>query len=312
MTNRKKIVFIVILCICIHFILIILFTKLSSLKNEHRIQLKNYKKLKECKILFMGDSHTARAVDYTKIDSSYSLAYFGENNMMNYYKLRYIIENKYAIPNYVILTCDIVIHTYGFNLARNNKTFYYSLIQLKDLKDLEDNVMLTYIDYCKYKFFPYLDWQYATNLVNLEREKKSKKIFSDLSIEKRKKKANTFVVNESLNNGKKESFYSERALNYIQKTINLCKENNIKLIFIKIPLTKYIFDEIKFNVDSNYITNRPSENIIRNNNLPILDFEYLFQNNDSLFFDSHHLNKKGKDKFTIILKQKMDSLMKVY
>jgi hypothetical protein len=101
-------------------------------------------------------------------------------------------------------------------------------------------------------------------------------------------------------------------LNYLQKTILLCQENKIKLIFVKFPLTKNIFDVIKFKVDSSFIRCRPAEKIINQYSIPILNFEYLYQNNPELFFDSHHLNIIGKNKFTSILKQKLDSLYKVY
>ncbi len=65
-------------------------------------------------------------------------------------------------------------------------------------------------------------------------------------------------------------------------------------------------------MDSTYLTKRPSEIIINKNNIPILDFEYIYQNNTELFFDTHHLNANGKEKFTEVFKLKIDSLLKIY
>jgi hypothetical protein len=260
----------------------------------------------------MGDSHTARGVDLSKIDSSYSLAYYGENNMMNYYKLNYILKNNYCIPKYIVLPCDIVTHTYGFNLARNNKSFYYEFIDFNELPNLSNNSPAAYFDYFKVKLFPYTDWQYALNKVNMDREKKSKIKFSDLPLDKQRRVASFLIEDELLDHRDKSSYYNRRAINYTQKTIDLCNKYGIKPIFVKFPLTKFIFEIIKNNVDSMYITNRPAEKLIKKNNVPILDFEYIYQNNTELFFDTHHLNAHGKEKFTVVLKQKLDSLLKVY
>ncbi|MBK8366602.1 MAG: hypothetical protein IPL10_04045 [Bacteroidetes bacterium] len=188
----------------------------------------------------MGDSHTVRGIDLSKIDSSYSLAFYGENNMMNYYKLKYVLEHNYSIPKYVVLPCDIVTHTYGFNLARNNKSFYYDFIDFKEASNLSKNVVTAYFDYFTVKIFPYIDWQYALNKVNMDREKKSKINFSELPIDKQKKAASFLIEDELLENRNTSSYYNSKALNYIQKTIDLCRQYNIKPIFVKFPLTKFI------------------------------------------------------------------------
>lgn len=298
--------------VSIHLLLYALFHIIDHKKNERILQLNDYKKLDSCKVLFMGDSHTARGIDFSKIPGSYSLAYYGENNMMTFYKLKYVIDHNYKLPQYIVLPCDIVTHTYGFNLARNNKAFYYSLMDSKEAGNLGDNAALAYLDYYKMKLFPYLDWQYALNQVNMDRQKKAGIKFSDLSPEKQKKAAAFLIQDELLENRNKDSWYNKRALTFIERTIQLCKEHNIKLIFLKFPLTKSIFDELKNNVDSNYITNRPAEDIVRKNNIPILDFEYIYVNNPELFFDTHHLNRMGKIKFSDALSLKIDSLLKVY
>jgi hypothetical protein len=260
----------------------------------------------------MGDSHTARGIDINKIDSAYSLAYFGENNMMNYYKLKYCIEHKYNKPQYVILPCDIVTFSSGFNCLRTNKYFYYSFIPFSEIKNLSDNRFSSYYDYIKVKVIPYIEWQYVFNRMNENRNKKSNDRFSDKSINDQIFQAKRFIQKENLMNNGKENLYNDRALDYLKKTINLCKSNNIKLVFVKFPLTQSLFNEIKFQLDSIYILNRPSEKIINQQGIPILDFEYLYINHNELFFDCHHLNLNGQMKFTDIFKQKLDSLYKVY
>lgn len=312
MTFKRKIIILLISTGIIHLIFFVAANYLINNKNELAIELKRVKNIKNIKTLFLGDSHIVRSIDVSKIDSSYSLAYFGENNMMNFYKLKYCLDNHLAKPQYVILPCDIVTYTEGYNLYRTNKIFYYSIIPFREVKNLNKNELVTYYDYLKIKLIPYSEWQYALNRMNVNRQKKSTINFSDRTKKEQEKDGAHFIQDELLMGGNKANFYSENALIYLHKTIKLCKDNNIKLVFIKFPLTQTLFNEIKFKVDSSFVKYRPAEVIIQNNSIPILNFEYLYVNNPEFFFDSHHLNANGKNKFTVILKQQLDSLYKVY
>lgn len=312
MTFKRKILILIISTVLLHVLFYVLCGFLSRKKNELVMEFNDFKKIKSIKTLYLGDSHIARSVDVSQLDSSYSLAYFGENNMMNYYKLNYCLNNHYAKPQYVILPCDIVTYTEGYHYYRTNKFFYYSIIPFKEVENLNKNKILAYYDYLKIKLVPYSEWQYILNRVNINRQKKSTLSFSDKTKNEQEKDAAHFIQDELLMGGDKANFYSDNALIYLQKTIKLCKDNHIKLIFVKFPLTQTLFNEIKYYVDSSFIKYRPAETIINQNAIPILNFEYLYLNKPELFFDSHHLNVNGKNGFTIILKQKLDSLYKVY
>lgn len=313
MQTKRKLIFFICVIAIVHAIMYCVILVLNNKKNELTIQFNHYSNsTTNIKILFLGDSHVARGIDVSQIDSAYSLAYFGENNMMNFYKLQYCLDNHLPKPRYVILPCDIMTFTEGYHQYRTNKLFYYSVIPLREVKHLNKRKLFAYYDYFKIKLFPYSDWQYALNRMNANRQKKSTLKFSDRTKKEQEKDAAHFIQDELLMGGNKAGFYSENALSYLNKIIKLCRENQIKLVFVKYPLTQTIFNEIKFHVDSNYITDRPAEKIIQKNAIPILNFENLFVKNPELFFDSHHLNSDGKNKFTVTLKCHLDSLLKVY
>ena len=312
MKLKNKIILFAISFMIVHTLLYLLFVLLMNKNNELVKNFNNYKNIKALKTLILGDSHVARSIDESKLDSTVSLAYFGENNKMNYYKLNYCLNNRYAKPQYVVLPCDIVTYTEGYHYYRTNKNFYYSIIPFQEVKNLNKNKLIAYYDYLKIKLIPYSEWQYALNRMNVNRQKKSTQNFSNISKNEQERDAAHFIQDELLIGGNKANFYSESALIYLNKTIKLCKDNGIKLIFVKFPLTQTLFNEIKFNVDSTFINYRPAETIITQNAIPILNFEYLYLNNPELFFDSHHLNMNGKNEFTSVLKQKLDSLYKVY
>ena len=312
MSLNKKIIKLVLCVLFVHVLLICIFNLSKDKQSELYQQLNTYYSRDNVKVLFLGDSHVARSIDMSQIDSSFSLAYYGENNMMNYYKLKYCIDHKSPIPRYIGLPCDIVTFSEGFNRFRTDIYFYYSLFNFSEVSDMSDNCVTSYYNYAKIKMFPYTEWQYTLSIINENRHKKSNDRFSDKSPHDQLSQVTKFIQEENLVSAGKVNLYSKRGMSYLQKIINLCKANHIKLFFIKFPLTTPIFNEIKLHVDSNYITNRPSEKLIQHERIPILNFEHAFENRSDLFFDSHHLNINGRTKFTKLFKQKLDSLLIVY
>ncbi len=311
---KKKLIYISVLFLVVHFSFLLLFHYVNNRRNELVIKFDNILSSdKYYRTILAGDSHSNRSIDETKIDGLYSIAYFGENNVMTYYKIKYLLENKnLKDPEYIILPCDIVTFSKGFNLYRSQKGFYKNLIPLSELSEFEQDLYGSYYDYIKLTLFPYIEWQFAMNTAHQNRKKKNKLRFSELPIEKQKAKAKFFVQEELMCSKNYENLFAPTSLKYLEKTILLCKQNNVKPIFIKFPMTNYVFSEIKNNVNARYILIRPSEEIINKHDLPILNFERTFENNPELFFDSHHLNDYGKEMFTPIIKNALDSLYKVY
>ena len=73
--KRKFILFIGLLTI-VHVVLYVVFIRLFNENDELSIQINTYKKIHNAKIVLFGDSHVARSIDVSQIDSIYSLAYF--------------------------------------------------------------------------------------------------------------------------------------------------------------------------------------------------------------------------------------------
>lgn len=312
MTQKRKIVIIISLFVAIHALFCLGFHVLSNRKNELVLRFSKYKQMKDVNILFMGDSHVERGIDVKQIDNAYSLAYYGENSTMYYYRLKYCIDHHFPKPNYIVLSCDLPTFSQGFNSYRTNKFFYYSFIPFSELKNFEQNQWDALYNFVKVKVFPYAEWQYGLNIHNVNRQAKGKNMFSDLPEVDRKKNAKNLIQNEMNCAADKSNLFSPIALSYLSKTLELCKKENIKLIFVKFPLTEELFDQVRLHVDSNYIDHRPSEEIISKYKIPVLDFEYDFLNKEYLFFDCHHLNDSGKVMFMPKFKVKLDSLLKIY
>lgn len=83
---------------------------------------------------------------------------------------------------------------------------------------------------------------------------------------------------------------SMKLTNGLLEIVNLCQNNDIKLIGIQFPLTKTYFNIIKEN-------SFHADKLFLNNGLKVYDFREIFQNNDDYFINQDHLNHKGSKEF---------------
>src|SRR6218665_1164255 len=305
---KKKLIILTVVFLVFHVIFLRVYDKLLHKNGYVVTAVDTYRDIKKpLRFLFLGDSHIERGVDLSKIPDSYSIAYFGENNMMSYFKFKYCLEQGYRKPEYLVIDSDMMTYTKAFNKFIRHKGYYYSLMSFSDLRDIDSNVLATYYDYFKLTLFPYVEWQ----IVRMQPAKKrEEKIYATPG--EKAYHASIFVQKELLPGGKKEDFFYQPALGFLEKMIALCKENNIKLIYVRFPLTRQLLDEVECHVDSSFVRDLPAEDIIKSHHLPILNYERLLQNRSELFHDCHHLNDAGKAVFTKELKKGLDSLTNVY
>lgn len=84
------------------------------------------------------------------------------------------------------------------------------------------------------------------------------------------------------------------------RIISLCKENNIELIGLRFPLTKTYVDLLN---EESY----EADSLMTTHQLPIIDLDSLYIEQDSLFRDMDHLDKKGGEKFANLLFERKKS-----
>ncbi len=309
---KRKLGYIFLLLLLGHMVLRFFFASLSANRNELVLKLNAFVKLEDSpQILILGDSHAERGLDMKQMPEMFSLAYYGENNVLNYYRLKYCIESGKKI-SYVVLPCDIVTFSKGFNAYRTNKFFYYSLIPFSELKEFEQRPLYASFEYLKAKTVPYAEWRYGLNIWSAAREQKGLGKFSDRSVEERKKNAAHFIQTEMGCMGKRENLFYSIPMKYLEKILALCKEHKIKPVFVKYPLTREVFDEVRNHIGEDCVVDRPSERLLKAQSIPIIDLERQFESSPELFFDCHHLNKAGQARLTPVFKARIDSLVKNY
>ena len=91
-------------------------------------------------------------------------------------------------------------------------------------------------------------------------------------------------------------------LKYVQKFIDLCRKNNIKLVFVVSPM--YV------KVDKDYYD--PLKAIAARNHVPFMDYhtEGLFLDHPDYFRDSNHLWDKGARLYSSIFASDFKRILK--
>lgn len=292
-----------------HFLLVFIFYLYVNRKSELlSVDKLLHEQTKPIRYFFMGDSHTIRSVDFEEIPGSYNFAFFSENNIYTYYKLKYVIEGTDKKIKVLVLPNDFTNFMNGTSELDKNYFYYSNFVDFSELSEISGR----HWHYLCYRlsrwFFPYVEFR---DIFNQNPELKIKKGYVSLaqySSAKNNRDTERFFF--KVMKKKSEIPFSEVSLKYLEKTILLCRDNDIRIVFVKYPMSSYFFNASRQFIPEKIFSNRPCDEIIRKfDHCTILDFERHYVTKDEYFFDSHHLNLRGKEDFTKILKEKLDSLV---
>lgn len=292
----------------IHFSLSFLFHLWVSKHSKLLATQTAFEELEEAPyFLFMGDSHAARSINADSLPYSYNLGFYGENCVRTYYRLRHLVEVLNKKPGYVFLPGGNYRYSKVFSHFKRNNFFYINYVDYSELTANdhfeEDHFQL----YIKHTLVPYIEW---LDLLKREGEakKKSKRSWEGLSKNSKEKSARYFVRTTLFNNDR-NNMNDELSLLYLSMTIKLCQQHEIVPIFIRYPVTQYYFNEISDFLGSNEKKYSKSDSIMQANNCMVWDYRLLFPDRDDYFFDSHHMNEKGMNAFTTLIREKLDSIL---
>ena len=125
----KHIIFSVALLFTFHFSLLYIFKKVET-KNEIVTNFEEYEKNPEFqKFLFLGTSHTKRAIDTSIIQSSYSMAFYGQNNINAYYLLKHLLDNYSDSFEYICLPNDFGYYSKRFSVNLDKMFFLQAVFR---------------------------------------------------------------------------------------------------------------------------------------------------------------------------------------
>ncbi len=268
----------------------ILINKIDYKKEELLFKNKNFN------ILILGDSHPAYGLNPEYLSNSINLAVPSESYILNYFKLKKILNGTNNI-SVVILPIDI----HSFTSYRKNQVsdIYYwkNYISNDELINLTDyNIIRIEIN----KYLPiigngediitYLFFQGNINIKNNGWLYENKSL-TNLNYKDKIKTAKSRIKLQIPN---KDNLFNKTQLLYFKKIIDITNNNNITLIFIKFPVSKYYLDSLnESNISINKFYSDLNLTINNYNNVKIVNFQNIFIMNDSYFFNNDHLNYKG-------------------
>ncbi|HRH34260.1 MAG TPA: hypothetical protein PKY12_04340 [Catalimonadaceae bacterium] len=275
-------------------------------QQKERLFLKNKNQFT---IWVMGDSHPLLAFDPGLVKGSFNWAGTSENFVLNYHKLKYLLQNGHK-PVQIILSAEY--HSFssqGMNLLKNHELddcYWSKRISItKFVSETGDHDLYRW--WFSARFIPFAG-QYFHLFSSLFKAKQPVGNSGFLPSEE------VFDLNPSFSKdleAKIESHTSGHNLVdsvqvfYLKKIVELCQSNEILLTFIRYPIhpeyRKLLAKRANLSaIDSIY------SSVFKE--VPLHDFTRFFDLKTRHFSDPDHLNLKGAEIFTSLLR---DSILSI-
>lgn len=249
-------------------------------------------------VLFMGNSDIYRGISPMELYDEYGIKSYGytsagQRMWTAYYMLKEAL--RYQKPKVIVLGVDSLFNESNSSISNYRKVFDQMKNSKVKYEALNDSIYD--FDFSTRLSFYFPVFKYHTRYSELTKDD-FKYAFSDFYFDYKGLDLNKEVV--PYNNGfsymdesEKVVTIPKKVLTYMNKIINLCKDNNINLVFVELP-----------SADSwSYEKSMATYEYAKKNNIPFLD---LNLNSDDFAFDwttdssdgGDHLNVYGAKKVT--------------
>jgi hypothetical protein len=248
---------------------------------------------KDVEILFLGDSQFEYGINTDMFGyDTYNLSLGGINFIQSYYLLKHNIA---YMPNLKVVALPLDHHSFhSFKSDRFELFFVDKYLDWRELLPIKGPRILIK----RFNYFTIMDDTLGRKSLV---EKAIAYVFG--------RKVITFKRAASSGPSKRVPLDKDLVL-YFYKTLVLCKAHNVKVVTVSTPLTReysigaekklYRIDDIERFIFGN---SKYGDLIYRN-------FNHIAWNPDekALFKDGHHLNHKGRDAFTPILADELNTV----
>jgi len=254
---------------------------------------------KEIQYLILGNSHSFGIETYEN-DSLVHFASYGENWSQSYYKLNHLINQGYSI-DHLLLNYDLT-DTRQIGLDNKNLNYWAKYINFFELGNITNNfsqyigfwVRANFMSYAG-RYFEF--FEYYT-------------LGENPLIEKQEVQFNPpdFVESHKRENDCLDQVIKEEAIFYLEKIIALCTSNDIQLVLIKYPITKYHYYKHSSCFDPSEYYNELNKRLHSSNPIQILDYQKLYFDNNSMFRDDHHLIGSIRGEFSQRVRKALEKI----
>ncbi len=265
-------------------VIFVMFSYFYYYQTEHKFTIHQ-----KIDYLILGDSHVQNGFDAEKhLPNSINLSNSAEAYFYCYCKLKALIDKEIKIENVILsygphnltTTIDTIWVLDNENFLSKSRG-YYPFMRFNDVSEF-----ITKAKFSKFIAIKLIPEVFYQSIYSLERQLLIKKLpylggfepnLNQLSI----------IASDTTNNGPiAASNISDIQVFYLEKIVDLCKSQKIKLFLLNTPLF--------------YGTN-VTQPKLKDKDFVILDYGNRFKGQIEYFADKVHLNAKGADVFSTML-----------
>lgn len=301
-TNRNilnKLLLFVLLVVVINSLLTILYYQVYAIKKPYFKTEKKYQKQKsKVTTLVLGHSRAVFGIDVQQIDGAFNYATYGENNIYTYYKFKKLLKDPSNKIKRIIIPVGRSTFFSNSRPDMADHSYWSKYLDYIELGKVYDNQAAYFSIYLQAKTIPYA--HFIKSELN-KKSKKKKQNFKELKTSQEK----LFYAKKSINhNFSERNYYDDVSYLYLNKLLELCKENEVEVVAIKFPVTRYYYEVFNQKMIQYKFNEVKFLNLFKTYKIDIWNEEQYFKNDDTMFKDVHHLNKRGRENFTKYLKTK--------
>lgn len=296
----KKLLLFILLVVVINSVLTIVYYQVYAIKKPYFKTEKKYQKQKsEVITLVLGHSRVVFGIDVYQIEGAFNFATYGENNIYTYYKLKKLLEESSNKIKRIIIPVGRSTFFSNSRPDMADHSYWNKYLDYIELGKLHANQTAYFSIYLQSKTIPYV--HFIKSELN-KNSKKKKQNFKELKTNQEKLLYAKKSINHNFN---ERNYYDDISYLYLNKLLELCKENDVEVVAIKFPVTPYYYEVFSQKMIQHNFDETKFLNLFKNYNVDVWNEEQYFKNDESMFKDVHHLNKKGRENFTRYLKTKL-------
>jgi len=259
-------------------------------------------KMADIKLLFLGDSHFIAGIDSEQFDKkTFNLSTSGASYIDSYYILKAYINR---LPSLKVVVLPLGLHSFSsMNVARiAHSPCWADLIDYEKLSETGGvNISMFNVTLLNEstgrKFF------IKNSMDLLLRKNPREEVYTDESVE-----SDEAFRRAKFHLHKRDSF-DPLLVSYFKKILKLCNENNIAVVIVQMPSSRYYIEVAEKYIGKNMslIENMKYDEYIYTN------FNYLriYENKDNYFTrEGDHLNAKGQKCFSSVLSEETKKFFK--
>ena len=299
---RKRILLFVLGFLLINGGLSVYFLKISSrnfkvARKDHRF----WKGYDNQPIIIMGHSRPAKAIVPEELKNSIKYCSSAESIEKTYYRFKKIL--KKGTPQLLILPagyCYVAMDQAEYAIA---DFFWKRYLNYPELARITRDYETYYSRMIKAYAFPYHRYPYVKlKDWNDEAMVRFRDDYPSMSDEERQELANRVVSYQARNKG----IEAPASLKYLDMLITLAQKNDVKLLFVKYPVTNYYSDAGEAEAMSSKRDPDAIEKLVRKQEgVMYLDLERSLDHCETCFQDVQHLSREGAIQFTELFKEEV-------